>query len=842
MFTNSNCSAVLNADGLHLSSNSRVAPAVTHCHNLRPFNLPSGESALRPVYSTATLASSAWVPLTRMTPAEGRPRLIVASGMSVGEIIIDDDGVSASSGGVSIIAVLDAAPLCAISEGSDLFVMTADGLVCLSLSDSGHWSDYSPDSWPVLSLLAVDAADCEFTVPPRTLSAAYSDASASLRTADLRAISSDLSRAYRAIVRQAASSASSCTPLLMRYRLISHDGSVLFVSPPLLLGASDVRRLSAPIEVTSTDRRSLDAYTVSLPSWKLRLFSSTPIPSAMAAAVGRIELLATPQLHPFDDSELADAVLLSRAPSDVMLRISLPGVNRALSPDNSAPSKAKLNAIIGAIDSLERVVAVIQNPFTVGRQLDMSVPLTDVVQSVDSQNKLIDAAMIARPKAADFSTLSISAPHRFSARCVDSVAGNMLWGDIEALRFDGFPIEAFAADCAGQGAWHAAVSVGFSSGEECVVALSSGSSGAPLRLNPVLSYPSPDAVSITFTINAAGVVKSATVPLTSDPSGRHAVFIHPSFAPFELSSLSSCTVLPAFVVPAVKHRPHPMHSCLIAARINSASAHWLSDVSLASLGDAAISDVFVASRSQSSWDFSNCRFSVFSTAGTFTATLSSTSRVQRLSVNRIDSRPVLPGASCRMGDRLFAIAGSDLAEVGVSRLRTLVSSLVGDTLAADPSDNELWVSSTKLALTHVCNPDTLVVHTRDELLTSRAVATFVNIGDKLCNIASKQTAPSTFIRWDGSLPLSASVCRSRSLSVCLDIVSSQFSFGSLSVRRASVAASEPSPSLRVSFDGRLAAPLRFLLRILPYRRLCFSLQGRVAPDTIFSSLSIKSSL
>ena len=824
-YTNSSQS-VVGAGGINPDRDTRSTAAVTDCHNLRFVTLPTGDIVLKPVAPPSAVAASAWSPLVRASFCDGKNRLIVASGNSLGEIILDSQGRMIE--GINLIAALDATPVCATADGFRLVVMTSRGPMTWLLGYDGNWLAVDRSKWPALSLMAVDGADCIADVPARRLSADYSDRSRPLTDTDRRSLTLDLRRAYLEVARQAASLGEMCAPMLVRYQLVGYDGEIIHVSPPQLLAASDSSRLTAPISVRSADRRSLPAYSVSARSWRLKVATTAPIPPDMAETVSRIEILASPQFHPYAPSAEASVSLVSEPSSDEMLRLTMPGADRSVSSGNACAAEARLKAAVGAMESLETIVAVIQGPFIDGQPLDVRPTVMGLMRSVADDCRILDEA-IARGEIGEViptETQCLSAPHTFSASCGVSDAGHTLWGGLEPLRFDGYPLESFAAARAGQGAWHAAVAVSFSSGREQVVALSSGSSGAPISLNPLLSYPSPDAVSMTLMLSAGGVVRSSTVPLVPDSSGRRAVYVRPSFAPFTLDN-----EMPAFVVPAVRRVSRPMPSCVAVCRSRAPS----SPIAVATLGDGCVNDVYVASRARSSWDFSKPRFSVFATSGTYTVTLSG-SRAPTLSTSRIDSRVVGRGAACHVDGRLWAVAGDSLVEVGVSALKDLVSSVETGFLAYDLHNRELWISSPLRGQTTVFSTRDLCCYTRDEILSSTSVGGYTLVNGSLCRLGDETTPQSVFIRWDGQISFGDSYVSPRLLR--LDMRATKLSYGSLTVRRMSLADAAPSPALRLSISGRLGAPLSAPLRSLPARRMSFSLQGRASPDTLISSLTI----
>lgn len=818
------------AGGVITSSLSPLSSATVRCHNLRFVTLPTGETVLRPVGRPSSFISGAWKPMIEITPFDGRRRLIVVSGLRVGQIMLDlpRDAYYPEPVAPEVIEfdTLENKAICAVDEGSQLVIMTSRGPVCWTLADDGSWLRVDPLSWPALSLTAVEGADCRSVVPSRRLSAAYDASSVGLSDADRRAVTDDLRRAYCDMASQALASGALCAPVVMRYRLVGHYNDILFESPPLILGASDPDRMSRPLSVASADRRVLSSFSVAARTWRPKL-SSAPIPEAMAKSVSRIEIVATPQFHPFDPVGDASMTLVATPGSDEMLRVTMPGAALAMSSVNGVAAESRLRRILGDLDSLERIIAVIHGPFDNDETLDITPSLIGLYRFVSDECKAVEKAVAAPPAAApDTALAAVSAPNSFTASCVASAAGRTLWADIAPLRFDGFKAESFAAERAGQGAWHAAVAVAFASGDEQVVALSSGDSGAPIKFNPLLSYPSPDAVSMTLIVSASGVVRRATLPLSPDTSGLRSVYVSPGFAPFVLPDTDA-----VFAPPPVRRLVRPMPSFMVM----SAPRAPVTPLAVSTVGGGSVSGVFVASRALSSWDFTRPRFVALSSVGSFAVTLSS-ARGPTLSVSRIDSRPVAPGAACLVDGRLLAVADDSLVEVGVSGVRTLIASFSADYMAFDPVRRELWATSSLSSATTVVDPDSLVCYTRDDMLSSPPVGRYVLIGDRLCVLGDETSPDSAYIRWDGEMRLGPKFVVLRDFT--LDMRASAFSYGSLTLRRVAPPDAEPSPSLRLSLNGALKAPVRLTVAAPGLRRVAFSLQGRVSADAVISSVSL----
>ena len=801
------------------------------CHNLRHGSLTPGADVLQPVGSPAIVAAGDWKPQAVMHPVPGFICLIVTDGCRVGYIDISASGGDLSEtpvGDVVQIAVTDSPVSCALPCASSLYLMTGDGPRRLRyFDDTREWVRVNPAEWTPVSLIADEGADCTATVAPRRLSRDYTSPADSLDDRDLRAVTSDLRRAYAAAVRQAAASGDFCAPALMRLRFIGHDGAELCSSPPLLLGAADSGRLTDPISVTSDDRRTLGSYDIAVRSWRPHVRSNRPVSKDMSLSVSRIELLACPQFHPFDPSGEAGADLVSPVADNTMLRLTMPGAGRSVSAGNAAVGESRLRRMLEVMPRVERVVAVIRGPFAEGRFIDCSPELTSPYGSVADECRAVERslALVADRPAAGSPELSlVSQPHSFAADSVAASSGRVLWGGLAALRFDGYPASAFAGGLDAAGAWHSAVTVTFASGDEQVVAVDQGTAGAPRAFNPLLGYPSADAVAMTVTVSAGGMVRRQTVPLTPLSGIDMSVYVDPSFAPFALSDLA-----PTFVIPAARPVRKPLPGFVASA--GDGSPLRPRDVAPVAPGAGAMA-VFPASRSLSSWDFGRARFSALTSQGIFSVTLAPD---MKLSVSLIDSRSVAdPRAAVDAGGRLLAAASGSLVEVGASRVRTLLTGFDAAVLAYCAARDELWASAD--GSSQIIALSDMQRFTRDEVLGSSSIGTYAVVGGSLCCLDRETPGQSLYVRWDCAMSLSDNFVRP--VAVALDLRSASVAYGSVVLKRMSHADEAPAPVMRLTVDGAVRSPLRVAVAALPMRRAAISFQGRVSPDTMISSAEL----
>lgn len=809
--------------------------ATTMCHNLRPDRLPTGIPVLQPVAPPAVISDSAWEPLA-MIESCGASLVVVADGGILS--IIDPE-----TGGLKEIGEYGSECFCALASDNKIAASTDQGIAELNLDELSaadlaeivdnlwyDWLDCDARYWPEISMIAEEGADCSATVDPRDLSCDYSSVGQPLSDADRRAVTSDLKRAYADVAAQAAAQEAYCAPVLMHYRLVGQDGESLFTSPPVLLGPSDSAALTAPIAITSADRRKLDSYTVDARAWRLRLRCSDAVPPEMAKAVSRIEVLASPQFHPFDPDGEAAINLVRRVGDKTLMRVTMPGADRSVSSGNPGVGESRLRRMMSVMPGTERVVAVVHGPFESGQVIDVAPRLLPAFGSVAGECRALERALGRSPDRVSPTLRRLSWPHAFSAQCGASAAGSVLWGGLTAHRFIGFGAKMFASALGGAGPWHAAVAVKFSSGSEQVVSTSEGMGAAPLKFNPVLSYPSPDAVAMTLIVSAGGDVRRQTVPLTPDESGLWSVYVDSSFAPFRLTDEADTFVVPPESKPTV---PMPGYVALASESTPAAAT------AVAQIGDTKVCSLFAASRSQSSWDFSKVRFTALTSGGVYTVTVTP-GTVPRLSANLIDPRGT-PGsnAAVRVADKILAILDRSLVEVGVSRckmLRDLSDIDIGDTsdlnCAFDARHRELWISTS--AGSTVISLKDLAAHTRDDTISGRAVGSYAVVGGQLCDLSRDRQVESVYVRWQGRLSAGREYLRPRRL--IFDLRSPQISYGELTLHRISLTDAEPSPSLRLTLDGAVGSPVVVPFPTLPLRDIAFSFQARLHPSSTIRAL------
>ena len=128
----------------------------------------------------------------------------------------------------------------------------------------------------------------------------------------------------------------------------------------------------------------------------------------------------------------------------------------------------------------------------------------------------------------------LSPPNSFTARrgCAGPVRGVV--GTVCAVSaYGGYPLQQLAVQTEPRD-WEAWIKVNFADGSS-VLWTGEGVDSAPVLMNPVLSYPSSDAINMVVGIMYRGrPACEQSFTLTADPVSDTASYIHSSLAPFEL--------------------------------------------------------------------------------------------------------------------------------------------------------------------------------------------------------------------------------------------------------------------------------------------------------------------
>lgn len=489
--------------------------------NMRPRTAFDGSMELVAALPPATMASlKGWCPLCRLGG-----QLLVTAGRATA--VVDDAGGDAlpSPG----LVALPGEPLCALGVSADeAIVMTAVGPARVGIADGALSIVRCDCEYPPIGLRAVQVSVAAASTGVRTLSKTYSDAGR-LTAADRDALVGDLEAAYLEAVAKAAAAGCMVQPALARYRLLDRRGELLFESPPVLLSLPGGSQCAGTVEAPCADGRTVSSYELSLKTWRVEV----SVPAERSDEVAAVEICLSPQFHPYRAGAKGMAVA-ARDASGYKVRVGLPGSYRALGADSGGTESTLMKAI-ARMDAIERCVARINSPFGGTARTVRTACSPDA--DAGGAMRALDAALSAKVKRASFAEALLSAPHAMAASSAASDGSAVAWGAPRALRYAGYPLPVFAT-AQSDAAWHATVTVRFD-GRRGVSRYVEGSGGCPSALGPVLSYPSPDARSMSILLWSDGVTRRFECSLTPDESGRRSVYISPGLQAPEFTTVSA---------------------------------------------------------------------------------------------------------------------------------------------------------------------------------------------------------------------------------------------------------------------------------------------------------------
>lgn len=654
----------------------RADGTVGICHNLRPAN---GDTALEPVgtpacLTSATPAGSRLLPGGAFRDADGTLTLFLVDGE--GLLCRDGEAVYRPEGA-------EGRPRCLVTLGGSLLVMSSEGESPLILSrsgDGGRWTARSTALLPPpLTVGRADRGLISVSLDPVNLRGSYSSRSASLTAADLATMRTALTDAYLAIGDRAVARRVFFQPVIVRYRLRGADGSVLYSSAPVLIGPdSGVQLTGAVFSLGGAAFNEVGETALSARAFSLVLLGS--LDGFWASAVSSVEIQASPQLHPLEESLHASHTLGSFTATSAVLSLRLPGASDS-GTGPAAPSTlfcSQVGAILARIDcgALETVGAARFDSAT-GEWEGMEAPWYADRRDCRADLKALRAVMALKPEplTATAATLrALRAPHVLSA-AVAGVSGDVLaLGGLSAMPFGGSLPQEMAVELAsGGGSEPSAVKIVFADGSSVV---RSATAAGVARLSPLLTYPSADAVEMRLYCGRSLL----RVPLRPDPSGSMAYWLHSSGAPVAMTGSQA-----AFVVPAASPSPRRFPGMIAVSSLASPLAPQ-AVVESAGADPVAIT---AAPGSQSGWDSGSARFCLFGPSGIQSLTVNSAR--SRLTVRTLDRRPVGSSeAVCETGPAVAALAGGDLVTVVSQRVTTVAASAGASRLGYAGQRNELW--------------------------------------------------------------------------------------------------------------------------------------------------------
>lgn len=648
------------------------------CHNLRPSPGGGGLCAIRPPVKLDLPP----MPGARLLP--GGVRRI--DGKTYFFIEYQGSLVCVDVGSMQTVTLVPPSgkPTAILPASSGLIVMMGAGhapmrLVCTD----GVWSWRSEAELPTpFAIVRVDADTISAQIPAGKLRGAYDSRSRTLIPADAASLRKEFVGAYRTVGDLAASRRLYFQPVMARCRLRGHDGSVLCVTPPVIIApAAGLQLTGADFTLSGDGFADYGAVTLTARTFTLALRQCAPLDEEWQRRVKCVELLVSPQLHPLDESLEADFSFGRFTATSGQLSIVIPGINPAIGA--AAPGSAfrsRVGALLANIDRALIPVATARYDSATDSWTGAERPYypsgADTASGLSALRTFLSLPV---PDAGSSSSdiAALSPPHCLNATLGASGGDCLLLGGLSATRFAGWlPGEMALTASDSSAALPMACRITFADGSTSV------RSGVcldftPSTLSPLLVYPAGDAVAMDLYWGR----RSLRLPLTPDPSGRFSYWLSDSAAP-----VSADENMPSFILPASDPAPRRFSGMLA---VSSVSAPFAPLAVTRVAGEEAVA-VAAAPSQSGSWDAGSARFYLFGPEGTQSLTVNAAR--SRLTARTLDSRPVEhPEAVCPMGSRGMAVlAGGDLLSISGQRVATLRPFVGAERLGWNPVNEELY--------------------------------------------------------------------------------------------------------------------------------------------------------
>ena len=780
---------------------------VVSCHNLRPTQSVKG-LCLEPAPLPAEAYSGGWLPFAEV---------LLEDKTSVTVCRLDNRLAIISKGIVISEFTLDGEPQCCLPTLGSLTVMTT--AACYSLKVTAATISGSKNTpLPSPRLYTTEFSGLSADLGAITLSRQY-ELRSEPALDDLGIITRTMNNLYKTLDARARAAGIWWQPVLAYTVLRDSFGNVLSVSPPTVLTHPSGEYFNGTIELQSDDRKTTLARTVDVPAWQIRL--DLPENAAEAYAdVASIEVMASPTMHIVDVDCLWNLVIRRRAtdPYFCLAKCMLA---------STGCTHYTIHNVMAQVETDCRNIKTISKTSLDTQSFIVDNPVSgDAVADI----KLLEATAKKPVVARDYYRNLMRAPHTFTARHVANSGTSTLWADIAAAPFKGYGADTYST-VKGYGSWQATTKIEFADGHS-VVSTSRGTDGTPLKFGPVLSYPSPDAVSITLTVNSGGTTFSDTFPLEPNYSGTHSLYISPDLKPFALT-----TQLDTFTTPE-ENPPVRQLPDYVAAAPTTAPLQTSAAICLPGHDINALAPAFSA---QSSWDFGRSRFYAMTSAGIYTLALSSSRN--DISSNLIDSRKVAASyALARAGTDLFALSDGEILRLKGSRAETFAQVPNASALAWDARRRELWCIPSDSGRIEVICTDfnsgryTLALPAIADRTVSLNSATFVASPTRTFRLGRDAPFNTRPVEWAAESDLNKPV--SGRIKLHTDLAGEVEKID-ISLCRMYHNRLPPTADKKVTIRGKLGAPFRISTFLPPCFQLRTSFAGDVKSSFIFNSLSWK---
>ncbi len=789
---------------------------VEKCHNLRPTYCSDGV-ALRPAARPLKQYTDGWQPLVSVPQPDGTAVILLARDNMV--------AVFARGEAVALFA-LNNEPLSAWPSTGRVRISTASSVYNLTVTPTSITGE--TDHAPEMPRVSATSSNAVITtnIPSFTLQRAYGLNSATT-AADRRTLSTAALDAYQALDSEARVKGLWWQPAIIQTVLRDAAGHEISRSAPILMIHPEGKQFNGTVELRSSDSQTTAETSIQAPAWNAILHIPAEAATEWAEAAS-LEVVASPTLHMADVSRLCTVGLRRRTDAEYFATI--------------APHKPAAAAWVGATDDYCRILSDVA-----ARSESMSTTILSLpnpanwagkavalppaaVSDVAADNAAIARALKKHIPVTDRALSWLKPPHTIANRLFATSSDLALCGDLSVIPYAGHPVEAFALAVDNK-PWQAAATVTFADGSQAVH-YSEGNTNAPLTFNPLISYPSPQAVSISFNMKVGDNCYQKAFDLTPDIAGNRAVYIAPHMQPFTLDAASE------FVIPPDSRHTVALSDYLIVTPINAPSAV----LAAASVPEEHFHALTPALFGQNAWEFGRGRFLLMARGGIYSVCLNAARA--RLAVSLLDKRVVPSPAAISSinGELVAATTSSSIVTISGNKVRSFANDVDAAGLVFDSARGELWcIPSQGNIITVICTDfDKLRYTVALDAAGERTI--HLPVGDWLCSASDAyrfgryEPIADTEIEWQASVSVDDKPHRMASVHIgtsarAVDLTAD--------ISKTLLSTPAPYPLWQRRFQGRIGADIHARFFNSYAHRYVLRLAGAVSHDFVFSSFNIQ---
>lgn len=621
--------------------------------------------------------------------------------------------VAGRDGDFADIGRVDGAVSCALARREGFLVATPRGMVRVDYDEEAgvwHVADRIPEPPPV----AVRALGCgsvwEATGAVTLRHVGQSAGSYSVPDSELKSFTGVVLESYDRLVAATSEAGLWIQPVLVRYRIYSDSGELLYTSAPVLVAPYRWQCREPMVSGFTYADSTLSVPSMRIEAETFRVEVVLPDDDGFglwSSVAARIEVSVSPQFHPVDFDGMVSCRFSRVGSPQAAVSVLMPGADRPQSYYSRIIPKA-----IDCGESIEIAALRIDAPFSAG----VHTVICSAGATASSQSAILGRQIASRAYPVASSVWEFMTPHSFTAAAVCADGDAVVWGDVTPIYSAGYSITEMASGFYDT-AWKAVVRVTMRTGDT-VTGSFGGYTDMPASLGPMVSYPHSQAVNmeVYVTDSVSGRVRRASLPLQSLPGAGMAVWIGDSLDSVALEEWSGA-------VPEVSPLYGRRHTGLLMSASLDAP---LQPVSSLRCSHSPVAALLPACGSRSSWNSSRGRIYAFCADGVYNITLDSCRRL--MSASCVDVRGVTSDrcvADTPIGTMM--LSGGSLVKLSGTRAVTLLDGLDAAGLGWDYCRSRLWLLDRR-GNTDLYNPDS---GSMCRVLTPVCAETVHSVGTKL---------------------------------------------------------------------------------------------------------------